>query len=143
MDVQRIGLGVVAGIVGGIVFGLMMTMMGMMGMVAGLAGQSSVGVGWVVHLGISAVLGAGFGLTLGQLSQSWGRSVAYGIIYGLVWWVLGPLIVMPTMMGMPVGEIGQVQIQSLIGHVLFGAVAGLVFHALLRRSEHSAKGLPA
>lgn len=138
MDVQRVGMGVIAGLVGGIAFGLMMQMMGMMGMVAGLAGQSSAGVGWIVHLGISAVLGAGYGLTLGQLRQSWGRSIGMGMAYGLAWWVLGPLLIMPLMMGMPVAEVGPVQVQSLIGHLLFGAVAGAVFNALIRRTAHQA-----
>lgn len=143
MDVQRAGIGVVAGVAGGIVFGTMMQMMGMMGMIAGLAGQSSAAVGWVVHIGISAVLGAGFGLTFGPLSQSWVRSVMYGIAYGVAWWILGALILMPMMMGMPIAEIEQMQMQSLVGHVVFGAVTGLVFNAVLRRSEQTRQGLAA
>lgn len=135
MDVQRIGTGVIAGLVGGIVFGTMMQMMGMIGMISGLAGQSSVAVGWVIHLTISAVLGAGYGLTLGQLPHSWARGLVYGLAYGLVWWVLGALLLMPLMMGMPVLQVGAMQIQSLIGHLLFGAVAGLVFTALVRRTQ--------
>lgn len=134
MNARRIGTGIIAGLVGGIAFGLMMQMMGMMGMVAGLAGQSSAAVGWVVHLAISAVIGAGYGLTFGQLHHSWGRSVAFGMLYGAVWWVLGPLLVMPMMMGMPVGQVGAMQIQSLVGHLVFGAVTGLVFTALVRRA---------
>lgn len=45
---------------GGILFGALMHMMGMLEMVAGLVGQDSTGVGWVVHLGISALFGIGY-----------------------------------------------------------------------------------
>ena len=58
-----------------------------------------------------------------------------GIIYGIVWWVLGALILMPFMLGMNqmMFVIGQPQIFSLVGHILFGLVTAFVFLPLAKR----------
>jgi len=128
--------GVAGGIVGGIIFGIMMQTMGMMPMVALLAGSDSVVVGWVVHLLISAFIGAVYGVVAARLSPSWGVTVAAGVVNGVVWWVLGALILMPLLLGMGemVLRVEQMQINSLIGHVIFGVVAAAVFRMLYHRA---------
>jgi hypothetical protein len=78
MDSKRLLGGVVGGLVGGILFGAMMQVTGMLEMVAGLVGQDSTGVGWLVHLGISVLFGLGYGLTLGAVSRSWGHALGFG-----------------------------------------------------------------
>lgn len=118
----------------------MMQAMGMLSMVAGLVGQDSAAVGWVVHLAISAAIGAGYGLTFGQLPHSWGRGAAYGVIYGAIWWVLGPLLIMPLLMGMPPLQVGTMQVMSLVGHLMFGVVTGAVFHGLVRKFARASAG---
>ncbi|MGI8875427.1 MAG: hypothetical protein ACR2KP_14130 [Egibacteraceae bacterium] len=135
MDSKRLLGGVVGGLAGGILFGALMHMMGMLGMVAGLVGQDSTGVGWVVHLGISALFGIGYGLTLGAISRSWGHALGYGAVYGIVWWVLGALLILPARMGMPVFQIGEIQLQSLMGHILYGLTLGVVFQGFVRAGE--------
>jgi uncharacterized membrane protein YagU involved in acid resistance len=130
-------LGTAAGLVGGIVFGLMMTMMGMIGMIGALAGQlGNVPVSWVIHLVISAIIGAGFGLVAPYAGATLGRVLGVGAVYGLVWWFLGPLLIMPMMMGMgpqlsAAGMSGA--IPSLVGHILFGLVTAYTWHWLGRR----------
>jgi uncharacterized membrane protein YagU involved in acid resistance len=135
MSSKRLLGGVVGGLTGGVLFGALMHMMGMLGMVAGLVGQDSTGVGWVVHLGISVLFGLGYGITFGTASRSWGHAVGFGAVYGMIWWVLGALLVMPAWMGMPVLQVGEMQLQSLMGHVLYGLTLGVVFHGLVRASE--------
>ncbi|MEW5960888.1 MAG: hypothetical protein AB1801_24445, partial [Chloroflexota bacterium] len=54
--------GAVAGLGGGLVFGLMMGMMGMLPMVGMLVRQESAVVGFIVHMLISAFIGATFGV---------------------------------------------------------------------------------
>ena len=130
MDPKRLIAGVVGGLAGGVLFGLLMQMMGMLGMVAGLVGQEAVGVGWVVHLGISLVFGLIYAVTFGAVSSSWARAVGFGAVYGVVWWVLGALLLMPAMMGMPVFQVGEVQLQSLMGHLVYGVALGAVFQAV-------------
>lgn len=48
-----------------------------------------------------------------------------GIGYGVVWWILGPLLIMPAVMGMGVFMVNVMTLQSLLGHLLFGLVLGL------------------
>ena len=128
--------GALAGLVGGAVFGLMMSMMGMLPMVGMLVGSESAVVGFIVHMAISAFIGAVYGGAAGRLPKTTGVAIGAGAANGIVWWVLGALIMMPLMLGM--GEmvfvIGGDQWMSLIGHLIFGVVTGLVFLALSKRS---------
>jgi uncharacterized membrane protein YagU involved in acid resistance len=128
--------GVVGGIAGGVVFGLMMTAQGMMPMVAMLARSESVVVGWGVHLIISAFIGAVFGVVASRMPASWGVTLGAGVVNGVVWWVLGALILMPLILGMGemVLQIGDMQISSLIGHVIFGVIAAAVYRWMASRS---------
>jgi uncharacterized membrane protein YagU involved in acid resistance len=125
--------GIVGGLVGGMVFGMMMQMMDMMPTIAMLVGSESVAVGWIVHLAVSAVLGAGYGLVGSRLLGSWGTGIVAGVAYGLVWWVLGGLIAMPARLGAPLFNLDSMAWKSLMGHVAFGAVLGAVAVALARR----------
>jgi hypothetical protein len=125
--------GVIGGIAGGIVFGMLMQMMGMIPMVAMMVGSESVAVGWVIHLAISAVIGASFAVLLGSRVHDLKTGLALGIGYGIVWWVLGALIAMPARIGMPIFDLNTTALQSLMGHVVFGAILGAVLAALGRR----------
>jgi uncharacterized membrane protein YagU involved in acid resistance len=132
MDTKQLTAGVVGGLVGGVLFGVMMQMMGMLGMVAGLVGQDGAAVGWVVHLVISVLFGLGYAVTIGPRSTSWGRALGLGAVYGVIWWVLGALIVMPAILGMPVLQVGTPQVQSLVGHIVYGLALGGVLHAMVQ-----------
>lgn len=124
---QRTSAGVVGGIAGGVVFGLMMTMMGMMSMVAMVVGSESGAVGWIYHLFNSVVIGAGFGLVFGRMIYTWGQGALWGLLYGAIWWVMGPLVLMPAMLGMPLFMINGMTMMSLVGHLIFGLITGLVY----------------
>ncbi|HEX2028956.1 MAG TPA: hypothetical protein VHF25_13255 [Nitriliruptorales bacterium] len=145
METRQLLAGVVGGIAGGIAFGAMMHMQQMMGMIAGLAGAEGAGVGWVVHLVISAVIGLGFAVTLGRAVTGWAAGAGAGLAYGAVWWVLGPLVIMPAWMGMPLLQIGETALKSLVGHLVYGIVLGLVFAAatLEVRSTGTTRGRTA
>lgn len=135
---QPVVTAALAGIAGGVVFGLMMQIMmpPMIGMIGSLVGAPA--LGWLVHLVISAIIGAGFGvvlLAIGQRHLEWGPALALGTAYGALWWVLGPLLIMPTMMGMGPqfgNAFSESSLMSLIGHLLFGVVTGAAYKALAR-----------
>ncbi|MDP9390227.1 MAG: hypothetical protein M3P89_02320 [Actinomycetota bacterium] len=111
----------------------MMQAMGMMGMIAQLVGSTSTAVAWLVHLAISAFFGAAFGAVLGGLVKGLGSGIVLGAGYGVVLWVVGPLLLMPAFMGMPVFVVDQMALMSLLGHVIFGVVLGAVVGVLLHR----------
>jgi hypothetical protein len=137
----RIIAGIVAGLIGGLVFGIMMQIMTaptpdggqmpVMGMVAMVVGSTSLVVGWLYHLFNSAVIGAIFGWLLGSRIQGYGSGLVWGAVYGGVWWVLGALILMPILLGMPafapLQAMPSVAIGSLIGHLIFGLILGAAF----------------
>jgi uncharacterized membrane protein YagU involved in acid resistance len=131
---RTVPAGIVGGIAGGVVFGVMMQAMDMIGMVGMLVGSESGAVAWVVHLAISAAIGAGFGLVLAPRVTGLAVGLGLGAAYGLVWWVLGPLLLMPAAMGMPVFTVDGVAVQSLVGHIAFGLVLGAVVAVLARRT---------
>lgn len=135
--VRSITQGIIAGIIGGIVFGMMMAMMNMLPMVAMLVKSDSPIVGFIVHLVISAGIGASFGILLSLVSVK-GRigKIVSGALYGMIWWVLGALVLMPLMLGMTnmVFQIGDTQWASLMGHVIFGVITGFVFNMLDQRA---------
>ena len=125
--------GALGGLAGGVVFGMLMQMMGMIPMVAMMVGSESVAVGWVIHLAISAFIGASFAVLFGSRVHTVTTGLLFGVGYGIVWWVLGALIAMPARLGMPVFELNTTAMQSLMGHIIFGAVLGGVVAALGRR----------
>lgn len=128
----RVIAGAVGGLIGGVVFGAMMQMLDMIGMVAMLVGSESLAVGWAVHLAISVVLGIGFGLVSVRGLDAWASGIGMGVGYGVVWWVLGALIAMPARLGMEIFTINTMAWQSLMGHIVFGAILGAVAVAIVR-----------
>jgi uncharacterized membrane protein YagU involved in acid resistance len=126
--------GAIAGVVGGLVFGIMMSMMGMLPMVGMLVGQEDATIGFVVHMLISAAIGVTYGVIASRLPQNLTTALAAGAVNGVIWWVLGALIMMPLMLGMNemILVVGEMQWMSLLGHLIYGVVTGVVLLALLR-----------
>jgi uncharacterized membrane protein YagU involved in acid resistance len=104
-------------------------------MVAMLVGSESAVVGFMVHMAISAFIGVVYGVAASRLPKTIGAAIGAGALNGVVWWVLGALILMPLMLGMGdmVFVIGGDQWMSLAGHLIFGVVTGLVFLPLSKR----------
>ncbi|MCA9933034.1 MAG: hypothetical protein H6662_02545 [Ardenticatenaceae bacterium] len=127
--------GIAAGLIGGLVFGMMMGMMGALPMVGMLIHVDSAIVGFIVHMGISATIGAIYGIVAARLPQKTGVTALAGIVNGIIWWVLGALIMMPLMLGMSdmVFAIGQTQWFSLMGHIIFGVITAFAFIPLSKR----------
>ena len=130
--VQRGTAGLAGGLVGGVVFGLMMQTWDMIPMVAALVESDSTAVGWGVHLLISAFFGLAFAVALGQVRTGIVGATLLGLLYGAVLWVIGPLLLMPARLGMPLFAINDMTLQSLLGHLVFGVLLGAVAGALLR-----------
>lgn len=154
---NRAFAGVVAGIVAGVIFGFMMQMMSaptpdgrsmpMMAMVAQVVRSDSLVVGWLYHLFNSAVIGGIFGWLLGQrVAGRFGPGAGWGALYGVIWWILGGLILMPVFLGMPafapltMAPMRPVAMGSLMGHLLFGVVLGTTFAWLRGRATDRTLG---
>ncbi len=129
--------GALGGIVGGMVFGMMMSMLGMIETIAMLVGSEALIVGWAAHMAISVFIGATFGVIARAQLTSWGTGIGIGVAYGMFWWVLGALVLMPARLGMPVFQFNTMAWQSLMGHMVFGLVMGAGAVALARQSSRN------
>jgi hypothetical protein len=131
----RVVAGVVGGLVGGVGFGILMQAMGMLPMVADLIGSDSTGVGWAVHLFNSALFGAIFVLLFFRWIDALGPAAILGLLYGVAWWLIGALWIMPAWLGMSemIFEIGDAQWQSFVGHLFYGLLLAVTYVLLASR----------
>jgi uncharacterized membrane protein len=138
--------GVLAGIIAGAVFGMMMLVMmpATLGNIAKLYGLSGTTAGFVVHLVHSGVIGWSFTWFIGESVSVTAGSV-YGLLYGFVWWILGPILIMPTWLaGSPrlSAEGVQAALPSLPGHLVFGLVLGFLYVLWNKSSKTSSPAQP-
>jgi uncharacterized membrane protein YagU involved in acid resistance len=133
---QSLGWGAVASLAGGLLFSLIMVATGFLPTVAELVGGVSPVLGFGVHMVISALIGMSFGLLFQYEAPNLGSGVAWGLVYGLAWWFIGPLTLMPILLGASLTwttEVAGALMPSLIGHLIYGAATALVFMLLERR----------
>ncbi len=149
MDADKMRRGIVPGVMAGYVFlayvgagvvptgvgeeGAVMTEMGngMLDMVGGMIGADAF-IGFILHLVISIIIGALYTGVFNEyvdLGNPLYNIVVGGLIYGVIWWILGALVIMPAIAG---GELLQFDLNSpsLFGHIIFGHV--LAFLVVLR-----------
>ena len=127
---RAVAAGAPAGIVGGLAFGAAMAQLGVLPTVATLVGLGSSRAGFAVHLAISAVVGAGFGLMVRRQRCGPSETMFLGAAYGALWWCIGPLTLQPLALGhAPAWDVAAAQREfpSLVGHLLFGVGTALVF----------------
>ncbi len=133
---QGVAHGIAGGLAGGVAFGIMMQALGMIGMIAMIVGSESIAVAWAVHLAISTLFGAVYGALAAPRVAGWAPGLLTGLAYGALLWVLGPLLLMPAQMGMPLFTVDTMAVQSLVGHLVFGLVLGGVVVALARQARN-------
>ncbi len=135
---RSLGWGAVASLVGGVSFSLVMASTGALSRIASLVGGTSPLLGFLVHLVISAPIGMSYGVLFQRESPTVGAGVVWGMLYGLVWWFLGPLTFLPIMLGGSftwTPEAANAALPELIGHLLYGAATALVFLLLERHHD--------
>ena len=138
MSTRELKLGAYGGFAGGLIFGAMMGFMGMLPMIGSMVGQPTAAAGFAVHMVNSVIIGAGFAILLGRIVGGTRSGVGLGLAYGGAWWFLGPLTLMPLFMGMGFGvnwntAAAAAMLPSLVGHLMFGGVLGLVYTWLRHR----------
>lgn len=136
IESNHLEAGLIGGLIAGAVFGAMMGMMGMLPLVAKLLGGGSAVFGFVLHLVFSAIIGIIFSILFGRAARDKTRGVILGLAYGLGWWILGGLIIMPVWLGMG-AQLSlpgiQMALPSLGGHLVYGFILGLIYPILVGR----------
>jgi uncharacterized membrane protein YagU involved in acid resistance len=132
----NLGKAIVAGITGTAAMTMLMLLAPKMGMppmnVGAMLGSvmgGSLALGWAAHFMIGTLLAVSYATVFaGRLP---GAPVFRGAIFSLLPWLMAQLVVMPMMgMGLFSGSV-LAAAGSLMGHLIFGAVAGQVYGAVV------------
>lgn len=130
--------GALAGLAGGLLYLLVLIATGSLGQVAAVVGGTSPSLGVVVHLVVSTLLGVSYGILFQREAPNLASGICWGLQYGLIGWFIGPLTLFPIISR--AGEIwttaqANAQFPSLVGHLIYGAVAAASFWWLERRHD--------
>jgi uncharacterized membrane protein YagU involved in acid resistance len=132
---QALIVGGLGGIIGSWLFARGIQTVAFYPLVAELVGSEAVSIGRLLHYLIGLTIGLSFGFLFYKDLHNVGASLVWGINYGLVWWLLGPLTLFPWFLGNPVVwslEAAQGASQGLIAHLLYGSVLGF-FYGFINR----------
>jgi hypothetical protein len=128
--------GAAAGLAGGMLYVLVLVATGSLGEIAAIVGGTSSALGVAVHLCISVLLGVSYGLLFQREAPNLASGIAWGLVYGLMGWYIGPLTLLPFALGnsgMWVPAVAEAQFPAMAGHLIYGSVAAAAFWLLERR----------
>ncbi len=130
------GRSLAGGLVGGLLFSIIMLQTDFLPYVADLIGSTSSVAGFFVHLGIATVIATSYGLLFRRQSYDVASALGWGVSYGFLWSILGPMTLMPIFLGLgPQWSVGGIAstFPNLIGHLAYGAGLGITFYLLEAR----------
>ena len=131
-----VGRSVLGGLVGGLIFSVVMLQTDFLPNVADLIGVTSSVTGFFVHLVIATLIGTSYGILFRRQSYDVGSALGWGVSYGFFWSILGPLTLMPVILGSTPTwglEATAAAFPYLIGHLAYGAGLGITFYLLEAR----------
>jgi len=133
---HSVGYGAAASVVGGSLFTVVLLVTGSLQDMAKIFGSSSLTFGVVINMIVSAFIGMSYGLLFRHEAPDAGSAIAWGFVYGLLWWFIGPMTLLPILLGgsfsWTTGTAASL-LPSLIGHLIYGAATAVTFLALERR----------
>ena len=127
---RAIVVGGFAGLFGGWAFGKWMAQVNFYPLIAGLLNSDSHMVGVTLHFVFAVIIGASFGMLFQRDVRGYGSCMGWGTAYGLFWWFLGPLTILPIWQGKKVDwsyQHGSDLFGSLVGHIIYGLIVGLIY----------------
>lgn len=135
---RSLGWGATASLVGGLVFSIVMASTGALARIASLIDSSSLVSGFLIHLLLSIPIGVSYGVLFQRESPTVGACLIWGMLYGVLWWFLGPLTFFPVLLSGSFSwtcEAASAALPELVGHLLYGATTAIVFLYLERRHD--------
>jgi hypothetical protein len=92
--------------------------------------------GLVLHLLVSGAIGMTYGLLFRNEASSLGLGIAWGWLFGLIWWFVGPMTLLPLLLTGVCDwstNAASALLPSLMGHLMYGAATAFAFLLLERR----------
>jgi hypothetical protein len=130
--------GGLAGLVGGLVSIPVMEATGILPRIAGLDTSFGGIRGPIIHLLVSSGIGMSYGFLFRDEAPSISLGVPWGFLFGLIWWYVGPLTLLPlTLTGVYDwrASAAVALFPSLIGHLIYGGTTAFTFLWLERRYQ--------
>jgi hypothetical protein len=129
--------GAVSGVAGGALYALVLIVTGSWKEIAAIAGGTSATLGFLIHLVISVLMGASYGLLFQREAPNLGSGIGWGLVYGLTGWFIGPLTLFPVAQGHSLWAPADARAQfpALVGQLMYGATAAASFWLLERRHD--------
>jgi len=128
--------GALAGLVGGMVSLPVMNATGILPMIAGLDTSFGGIRGPIIHLLVSSGIGMSYGFLFRDEAPSTGLGVPWGFLFGLIWWYVGPLTLLPLILTGVYDWRASAAVAlfpSLIGHLIYGGTTAFTFLLLEQR----------
>jgi hypothetical protein len=132
---RAIFVGGFSGLLGGLIFGRWMSAGDFFPLLAGLGVIHSHGTTVLLHFGVAVLMGSVFGLLFQLDVRGYGSSMGWGLGYAIFWWFLGPLTLLPLIVGARPdwsADQGTVLFGSLVGHILYGLILGVTYATIDR-----------
>ena len=127
-----------AGLLSAALLGVMLNEQGQLLAFAAMMDSDSRLIAWLVTLAVGLLAGLSFALLYPQPTDGPGGGLIRGVVYGLLWWVVAGLTLVPLLSGVglawSVEEVGA-QFVTMPGYLLFGAALAL-FYRWLRALAH-------
>jgi len=131
--------GAASGTAAGVVSGAVPARLDMLPSLALPLGSHSTVLGALVHLTISASLGALFASYLGPTTHL--RDVITGsVLFGAIWWIVIPVLLIPAWLSQNTDiAVVEFALMSLAGQAIYGPANGFVLYLLIRRRARSTR----
>ena len=127
---RALATGAVAGVLGGFLFGRWMESESFFPLIAGALHCDVRFVAISAHYLVAIAVGISFAFLFQRDLYGTGSSMAWGVVYGLLWWMLGPLTLVRIASGEPVvwtAAAARGSFASLIAHLFYGLIVGIVY----------------
>ena len=144
LNKKNLWTGAISGVLAGIIFGFIMIKTGAFDEFGKLVGNLNPFSVFLMHIIYTTIIGIIFAMTFHKVAHDFFQCVMGGMVYGVIWWVVGHLILSPLMMGYAVSLDFQTMTDAfpmLISYLVFGTSLGLIYY-LGRRGQdlsHPAK----
>ena len=132
---RAIVVGGVAGTLGGLIFSRWMYEGGFYPLLGGFQQLGSHAEMVALHFLVALMIGAAFGLLFQTDVRGLGSSMGWGLGFGMFWWFFGPLTLFPLWSGNGLdwsADEGTELFGSLVGHIIYGLILGVIYAAIDR-----------